>query len=344
MVGRLVKDERVDARVDQLRQRQSSLLAAGKRGNRLENVVAGEEKPPQKSAQLAVGHGRRGAAAQFFDRGVAVVDDLQALVVVADVDACAPTPVAVERLLFTQDGSQQRGLAHAVAADDPQPFAAPQQQRQAARQRLCGEAYSQFIEDQNLVARARRRFEFEIGGLLIADVLQPLHSLEKIAARFGLLRLLAREVAADELLGASDHLLLLAESAPSLLAALLLLDEVVAVIAPVSFDPPVFEVEDAVDRVIEEEAVVRDDQIGRFVTGQKVFQPLDGLDVQMVRRLVEQQYVGFEEQQPRQPQSILLSTRQIFGAFAEFVLREPQAEQHGLGARVVAESALMLVS
>jgi hypothetical protein len=42
----------------------------------------------------------------------------------------------------------------------------------------------------------------------------------------------------------------------------------------------------------------------------------------MVRRLVEQQDVGFQEQQPRQPQPILLSPRQIFGAFAEFVFRE----------------------
>src|SRR5262245_46421688 len=250
MVGRLVEDKHVDARVDQFRQRQSSLLSARKRRDRLENVVAGEEKSPQESAQLAVGNGRRGDSAQLFDHGVALVDDLQTLVVITDADAGAPTPVPVERLLFAQDRSQQRGLAHAVAADDPQPFAAPQQQRQAARQRLRWKAYRQFIENQNLVARARRRFELEIGRLLIADVLQPFHPLEKIAARFGLLRLLAREVAADEFLGARDHLLLLAVSALPLLAALLFLDEVSAVIAPVTFDAAAFEIENAIDRVI----------------------------------------------------------------------------------------------
>src|SRR5262249_37132714 len=175
MVGRLVEDKHVDARVDQFRKRQSSLLAARKRRDRLEYVVAGEEKSPEEAAQLAVGDGRRGDSAQLFDHGVALVDDLQTLVVIPYVDASAPTPVPVERLLFAQDRSQQSGLAHAVAADDPQPFAAPQQQRQAARQRLRGKAYRKFVEDQNLVARARRRFKLEIGRLLIADVLQPFH-------------------------------------------------------------------------------------------------------------------------------------------------------------------------
>src|SRR5262249_21862089 len=231
----------------------------------------------------------------LFDYGVAVVDDLQTLVVIPDVDASAPTPVAVERLLFAQDRSQQRGLAHAVAPDNPQPLAAPQQQRQTARQRLRRKAYRQLIDNHTLVARTRGPFALEFGRLLTADVLQPLHSLEKVAARFGLLSLLASKVAADELLGARNHLLLVAVSAPPLLAALLFLDEVVAVIAPVTFDPPAFEVENAIDRVIEKEAVGRYDQVGRFVSGQKVFQPLDGFDVQVVRRLVEQQDVGFEE-------------------------------------------------
>jgi len=77
--------------------------------------------------------------------------------------------------------------------------------------------------------------------------------------------------------------------------------------------------------VIEEEAIMRDDQIGRFVAGQKVFQPFDGLDIQVVRRFVEQQDVWFEEQQPRQPQPIFFAARQVFGAFAEFIFRESQA-------------------
>src|ERR1044072_5724038 len=55
VVRRLVEDEDVDARVDELGEREPSLLAAGQISDVLVNVVAREEEAREEAAQLARG-------------------------------------------------------------------------------------------------------------------------------------------------------------------------------------------------------------------------------------------------------------------------------------------------
>ena len=55
VIGGLVQHEYVHARVDQLRQRQSSLLSAGQIAHMLVNVVAKEKKLCEKRSQFAGG-------------------------------------------------------------------------------------------------------------------------------------------------------------------------------------------------------------------------------------------------------------------------------------------------
>ena len=83
-----------------------------------------------------------------------------------------------------------------------------------------------------------------------------------------------------------------------LLQALLFLVEPGGVIALVGNAAAVVELEDPAGDVVEEVAVVGDDQDGARIVAQMAFQPVHAFGVEMVGRLVEQQQLGLVEQQP----------------------------------------------
>ena len=62
--------------------------------------------------------------------------------------------------------------------------------------------------------------------------------------------------------------------------------------------PPAIEFDDAGRQLLEEGAVVGDEEHGAGVVGQLRLEPRDGLDVEMVGRLVEQQQVRLRDQRP----------------------------------------------
>ena len=64
-----------------------------------------------------------------------------------------------------------------------------------------------------------------------------------------------------------------------------------------SHGPSVVQLDDFCDHAVQEIPVVGDDENGAFVVDQVVFQPCDGIHVQMVGRLVEQQKIRGGEQQ-----------------------------------------------
>ena len=74
--------------------------------------------------------------------------------------------------------------------------------------------------------------------------------------------------------------------------------------------PTTIDFENAVRQLAEEDAIVRDEQERHVRTAQKVFEPGDRVDVQMVRRLVEQQDVGIRHQGPGQQHASLHAGRE----------------------------------
>ena len=84
----------------------------------------------------------------------------------------------------------------------------------------------------------------------------------------------------------------------------------------------------AVGTVVQETAVVRDqhERAGKTPL-QVIFQPLDGFDVQVVGRLVEQQHVGMAEQDLRQFDAHVPALGEGFGLAAELRFLEAQAQQ-----------------
>ena len=103
---------------------------------------------------------------------------------------------------------------------------------------------------------------------------------------------------------------------------------VVRVRAGVDRHLPVVEVHDLVHHPIEQVAVVRDDDRRAVVAGQELLEELRGLDVQVVRRLVEQQKIGLLKQQLGQRRPALLTTRQSRDGQIVVGRREAQPAQH----------------
>ncbi|MNF74268.1 hypothetical protein D3C84_562960 [compost metagenome] len=84
---------------------------------------------------------------------------------------------------------------------------------------------------------------------------------------------------------------------------------------------------------VEEVAVVGNDDHGAVTRREDVFQPADGVDVQVVGRLVQQQHVGIGEQRLGQ-QHAQLPARRHFAHRAEVLgQRDAQAEEQLAGAR-----------
>ena len=71
------------------------------------------------------------------------------------------------------------------------------------------------------------------------------------------------------------------------------------------------ELEDPAGDVVEEVAVVGDDQNGARIIAQMAFQPVHALGIEMVGRLVEQQQVGRIEQQPAERDAAALAAGEL---------------------------------
>ena len=66
--------------------------------------------------------------------------------------------------------------------------------------------------------------------------------------------------------------------------------------------------------------VVTDDHDRTLVSVQKIPEPQDGVVVQVVRGLIEEESVGFREEDPSQLDPALLATRKFFETFGEHLV------------------------
>ena len=96
-----------------------------------------------------------------------------------------------------------------------------------------------------------------------------------------------------------------------LLEPFLLLRQPGGIIALVGNAAAAVELEDPAGDVVEEIAVVGDDQDRARIALEVAFEPGDGLGVEVIGRLVEQQQVGRFEQEPAQRDAPLLAAREL---------------------------------
>jgi hypothetical protein len=86
--------------------------------------------------------------------------------------------------------------------------------------------------------------------------------------------------------------------------------------------------------LVQEVAVVRDDDDGGLALVQHVFQPADGVDVEVVGRFVEQQDVGVGEQRLRQQHAQLEARRDLAHGAVVLLDGDADAQQQLAGARL----------
>jgi len=171
------------------------------------------------------------------------------------------------------------------------------------------------------------------GQLDALDLGQHLHAALHLP---GLGRLVAE--ALDEPLDLLDAPGLVARLRLQQRVARLALDEVVVIVARVDREAGRRQLGDRGDHAVQEVTVVGDDDDGARVAGEEILQPGERLEVQMVRRLVEQQERGRQQQQagqrrahPPAPRELGHRTRQLVGT--EAMLEVAVARGQRLGRR-----------
>ena len=152
-------------------------------------------------------------------------------------------------------------------------------------------------------------------------------------------------VALDELLLAGDLLGLRLDVLDRPGVALDALAVIGAVVAAERRQAPVAQLPDAGDGRIEEGPVVRRDEQRAGPPPEVLLEPFERVEVEVVRRFVEEQQVRIGDDQPRQRRPGLLAARQRRRRLRPLVPREPEPGQRALDPLVerVAAEDLVLV-
>ncbi|KAF1029275.1 MAG: hypothetical protein GAK34_03913 [Delftia tsuruhatensis] len=261
------------------------------------------------------------------------------LVEVADGQAARGTAFAGLHRQFFGQRLDQRALAGAVGAQHAHAAACAHHQRHVAQDRhgvarrigiACGKVFQRQQGIGNLVGR--RDADVDAGFGLQRR--QHLHAGQRLDAALRLLGLggLGLE-AVDEFLQVGDLFLLALER--SLLQQHLLGAQFLelAVVAAIARDLRVFDVQRGVGDGVQEFAVMADHDQGAGVALEPGFQPDQGVQVQVVGGLVQQQQVGGAHQRARQLQAHAPAAGEAVDGVLQLGDLEAQAQDQGLCAR-----------
>ena len=216
-----------------------------------------------------------------------------------------PDPSAVRDLL-TQDHFQQRGLTASVVPDQGDALASGHLQPQAGEEGAPAEALGEPLDGQHLVPAELPLAESDLHLPLLFGAVGDPHPLDALLHGFDPLEGLVHSGIGPHphllggLLQLLDLGLLLLVLLQLLLVAAFLLHGVEAVTALVKFRPALLDLDDAVHHLIQKIAVMGDGENRPLEFTQVLLQPLGGPQVQMVRRLVQQQDVGVLQDQAGQ--------------------------------------------
>ena len=97
--------------------------------------------------------------------------------------------------------------------------------------------------------------------------------------------------------------------------------------------------EDARGDAVEEVSVMRDDQDPAGVILEEALEPLNHVDVEVVRRLVEEEEVRLAQERLRQADARLLAAGEMRDVLLKVLLREAEAEGHAADAALVVVAA-----
>ncbi len=265
---------------------------------------------PAAHHDLVAAEGRQGPP-----QGLAGLQRRAGLVEIGDLQIGPQLHLAGVGLQLAQQDLQQRRLARAIGPDDGQTVAADHPGREALQHRPLAERLGDRIGLQHPLARGAPRVQAhrerapgraQAHGLLFAQRHQPAQASLVAGAPggdaprqpVGLALQLLVELAGDLGLGVGDLLHPAVEVGEALVQAAHL---------------PALQPETGPRHMLQEGAVVADDQQGRAAGFEPRLQGFDGQDVQVVGRLVQQQHLRVLGEGPRQSRAADFPTRQADG-------------------------------
>src|SRR6185503_4866925 len=312
VVRRLVEEEDVAARAQELREMDAVPLAAREIRDALLLVGALEVEPRDVLARIDL-------ALAELDRVVAARDLLPdvvrrvevgpRLVDVGELDGLADAEGPVVGLRLAGDHPKQRRLAGAVRADDADDAGGGQREGEVVDEEPVAEALAHAVGVDHDVAEPRAGRDVDLDAVELDVLLLGEEALVRAEARLRLRVTGARarphplELARER--AAARRLLLLLLREPCLL-----LLEPRRIIALERDAAAAVELEDPACDVVEEVAVVGDGDDRAPVALEEALEPEDGFRVEVVRRLVEQEEVGRREQQPAERDPAELAARE----------------------------------
>lgn len=107
-----------------------------------------------------------------------------------------------------------------------------------------------------------------------------------------------------------------------------------AVTTTIERDFALIDMRDVIHHGIQEVPVVRDQQQGAGIVLEKIFEPQDGVEVQVVGRFIEQQQVGGAHQGLRQVQTHAPAAGKVGDRAIHLLVREAQTGKHFARARI----------
>ena len=329
VVGRLVEDQEVVALQHQFRHPEPGPLAAAQHRHALVDVFPAEEERSQDIPQFCADIPHRDPV-QGTEDGLLFVEHIfLVLSVVTYVYIMSYFRFAGERLQLAGDRPDQGGLALAVASDQGHFLPALDLHVGVRKDHLARVPHGQVRRLVGHVAAALRRRELERDARVVRLIdFQTVQALQRLDARLhlvGLGRLVAEFI--DKLLGLLDHPLLVLVGGRLLGQALGAQRQILAVGHFIVMDVPQHDLHGARGHIVQELPVVADQQDGGAAPLQVILQPLDGLDVQVVGRLVEQHQVRAAEQDLGQLDAHVPALAESLGLAAQLIVPETQARQ-----------------
>ena len=320
---------------------EAGLLAAGEDRDLLEDVVLAEEEAAEDLARHLLGHVP--VDVPHLHRllhhrlgGVEVVHPVLREIARHDV-AAELAHAALDRDDPAQD-LQQGGLAGAVGPDEHDALAALGREIEVAVDDVVAVGLLHVLQVDDLPAGAGRLGKLEIDPpqvllrLVHGHLLQALDLLLLRLGPRGQRGLGAEPV--DEFLQVGDLALLVLEPRRLLLLAFVLLPEEIVVVARVALEGAPAQFEDAGAEGVQERAVVRDDDEAARVPGEVLLEPEQGLQIEMVRRLVQEEEGRLAHQQAGQMGAHDPAAGKRLGELVTVALAKTEAGEDLLGPRL----------
>ena len=331
VVGGLVEDKEVDGGEQQAYHCQARPLTTGEDTDLLLGDLTTEHEGTQQVVDLQPHLTARHLVDGVVDGEVLVEELGLVLGEIAYLHVMAYLQLPGERYL-AHDTFHERGLTLAVLTHEGDLLTALDGHVDTGEDDVVAIGFLHTVADDGVVAGAQTRRELQVHDLVVdivdlhGDDLLQLPDL--LLHLYGFCRLVAE--ALDEGLGVGNLLLLVLPGADLLLAALLAELHIFVVLDFVVLDMSARYLQGAVGDVVDERPVMADEYEGCGALLDKLLQPLDGLDVEVVGGLVEEEDVGLAEQYLRQLDAHAPATGELPRGAVEIGALEAQARQRAL--------------